>query len=98
MNVGEIKAIETYNTWVNEVKQTVPKHRLLVFDVKEGWHPLCQFLDLPVPESPFPNINDSESMIQNIRKLRKVAFFMIYVLPGLIVVTFIVWFQMISLF
>jgi Sulfotransferase domain len=30
-----------------------------VFDVKEGWEPLYQFLDVPVPSVPFPHRNDS---------------------------------------
>lgn len=40
------------------VKAAIPPERLLVFDVKEGWEPLCAFLDAPVPESPFPRTND----------------------------------------
>jgi len=37
----------------------VPPERLLVMDLKEGWEPLCGFLDLPVPEEPFPRANDA---------------------------------------
>ena len=28
---------------------TVPAERLLVWDPKEGWEPLCEFLEVPVP-------------------------------------------------
>jgi hypothetical protein len=35
----------------------VPKERLLVFDVAEGWEPLCAFLGVPVPETPYPREN-----------------------------------------
>ena len=28
------------------------------FEVKEGWGPLCKFLDVPVPNIPFPNTDD----------------------------------------
>jgi hypothetical protein len=38
----------------------VPKDRLLVFDVKEGWGPLCAFLGVAVPDSPFPRENSTE--------------------------------------
>ena len=38
-----------FNQWVREVKAEVPKERLLVFEVKEGWKPLCEFLGLPQP-------------------------------------------------
>ena len=44
------EAAEAYfNQWVDEVKATVPKERLLVFEPKEGWKPLCNFLGLPEP-------------------------------------------------
>ena len=42
------------------VRETIPPERLLVFEVKEGWEPLCAFLDVPVPEDdPFPRVNDT---------------------------------------
>lgn len=53
------KTIEVYGAHLEEVRRTVPPERLLVFNVKEGWKPLCDFLGKPVPESaPFPNLND----------------------------------------
>ena len=45
-----------------QVRATVPPEQLLVFDVKEGWTPLCQFLRVPVPDVPFPNINDANEI------------------------------------
>ena len=45
--------------WVEDVKRRCPKDRLLVYSVSEGWGPLCDFLGLPVPETPFPQVNDS---------------------------------------
>jgi hypothetical protein len=47
-----------YDAWVDFVTRTVPKERLLVFDVRQGWGPLCGFLGRPVPTTPFPHIND----------------------------------------
>jgi len=53
------KAIAAYQAHLDEVRRTVPAGRLLEFDVKEGWKPLCHFLGRPVPENvPFPNLND----------------------------------------
>lgn len=43
-----------------EVVATVPKDRLLVFNVAEGWAPLCAFLDVPVPDGPFPRENTTQ--------------------------------------
>jgi hypothetical protein len=42
-----------------EVKRVVPPERLLVFEAKEGWEPLCKFLDVPVPSEPYPRVNDT---------------------------------------
>ena len=39
---------------VCQVKSHVPADRLLVWDVREGWGPLCKFLEVPVPNKPFP--------------------------------------------
>jgi len=47
-------AIEIYNRHIEEVKKTIPKDRLLVFSVKEGWEPLCDFLRQAAPNIPFP--------------------------------------------
>jgi hypothetical protein len=40
------------------VKAAIPADRLLVYQVKEGWGPLCAFLEVPVPADPFPRTND----------------------------------------
>jgi hypothetical protein len=58
-------AIAVFNRHNEEVKRRVPADRLLVFDVREGWGPLCAFLDLPVPpDKPFPHLNDSASFLE----------------------------------
>jgi hypothetical protein len=52
--------------WTEEVKANVPADRLLVWDVTQGWEPLCEFLELPVPQDPFPNVNDSKEFVERI--------------------------------
>ncbi len=47
-----------------EVIAAVPAPRLLVYDVREGWEPLCAWLGVPVPESPFPHTNTRAEMAQ----------------------------------
>ncbi|ODT87776.1 sulfotransferase family protein [Phenylobacterium sp. SCN 70-31] len=42
------------------VVAAVPKDRLLVFDVREGWDPLCAFLGVPTPDTPYPRENSTE--------------------------------------
>ena len=43
------------------VQRDVPPERLLVFEVSEGWGPLCSFLGIEIPATPFPRVNDAES-------------------------------------
>lgn len=52
-----------------EIIDSVPAERLLVFEVKQGWGPLCEFLDLPVPDEDFPHINSREETRALIEKL-----------------------------
>ena len=68
---GEAYSTRLYNEWVAEVKRSVPADKLLVFDVKQGWDPLCKFLDVPVPPKsvPFPNVNDTAAQKKNLRTL-----------------------------
>lgn len=54
---GLIAAYERHN---QAVISEVPADRLLVFNVREGWAPLCAWLGLPVPEAPFPRVNSRE--------------------------------------
>lgn len=51
------KTLAAFNDWNKQVMNTVPKEKILVFDVKEGWEPLCRFLNVPVPQTPFPHSN-----------------------------------------
>ena len=57
-------AISVFNDHIAEVKRTVPEGKLLVYEVKEGWEPLCAFLNVPVPDKPFPRLNDSAAFNQ----------------------------------
>ncbi|KAE8395832.1 P-loop containing nucleoside triphosphate hydrolase protein [Aspergillus alliaceus] len=43
------------------IKRLVPARNLLIFHVREGWRPLCEFLGQPVPSTPFPRGNDPQS-------------------------------------
>ncbi len=55
-------AIETFHRHNEQVRRRVPPERLLVYDVKEGWAPLCDFLGVEVPDEPFPHLNDTREM------------------------------------
>ncbi len=53
-------AIDVYLAHNEYVKKQAPKDRLLVFQPEQGWAPLCDFLDRPVPDEPFPRVNSTE--------------------------------------
>jgi len=46
--------------------QVAPKDRLLIFNVCEGWEPLCKFLGTPVPSQPFPHLNKKGEMVHEL--------------------------------
>jgi len=56
-------SVEAYRKHVAEVRRTVPAHRLVEYNVKEGWAPLCAMLDVDVPDEPFPFANAGMSGI-----------------------------------
>ena len=56
------------------MKRHVPKDKLLVFNVKEGWEPLCKFLGKDVPEVPFPNVNESAELKRAIIMMKTVSY------------------------
>jgi hypothetical protein len=63
-----------YEDWIQEVKATVPRERLLVFKASDGWGPLCEHIAHVSPivasnckevlqaNEPYPHINDTKSM------------------------------------
>ena len=53
--------MERYN---EEVTQSTD--RLLVWSPADGWEPLCEFLEVPVPDAPFPHVNDTEGFVDRI--------------------------------
>jgi len=58
-----IEQAEAHN---EQVKRTVPAERLLVWDVKEGWEPLCAFLGIDVPATPMPHANERDAFVERV--------------------------------
>ena len=46
-----------YRNHNERVRQIIPASRLLEFNVREGWKPLCEFLGVQTPSTPFPHRN-----------------------------------------
>ena len=66
-------AIATFEWHNEEVRQRVSPEELLVYEVKEGWGPLCEFLGVDVPDKPFPHLNDAEVFRGRIRRIRRLT-------------------------
>jgi hypothetical protein len=61
-------ALRTFDEHVEAVRNRIPADRLLVFEVSEGWEPLCSFLGVPVPAGPFPRSNDKGDFDARLRE------------------------------
>ena len=57
------KVIEVFERHNETVRRTIPADRLLVYDVAQGWEPLCAFLGVPVPATPMPKVNSTEEFL-----------------------------------
>lgn len=66
-------AIEAFERHNAQVQESVPADRLLVYRVDQGWEPLCSFLGVPVPDRPFPRVNETEEFMRDIAIRRRKA-------------------------
>lgn len=66
--------IRRFNEHVAEVRDAVEPERLLVFEVADGWEPLCEFLELPAPREAFPNVNDTAAVQGLIKAIMETGF------------------------
>jgi hypothetical protein len=58
--------IEQMLAHTEEVKRVVPADRLLVWEVGDGWEPLCDFLEVDVPDGPLPHVNDRDTFLERV--------------------------------
>lgn len=79
-------AISVFNQHNEEVKQRVPADKLLVFNVKEGWEPLCAFLGVDVPDKPFPRLNDRENFAGNRMRRQQLQSAMVVAGTGIVTI------------
>jgi Sulfotransferase domain len=57
---------EAIARYQGQVQRNIPEDRLLLWNVQEGWEPLCRFLDVDVPQAQFPRLNDSKMFVDRI--------------------------------
>ena len=56
-----------------EVRRKVPPEKLLVYEVEQGWGPLCDFLGVEEPDGPFPHLNDASEVRRLILLVRALS-------------------------
>jgi Sulfotransferase domain len=80
-----ISYFEKYNA---EVIESIPAERLLIYRVEQGWKPLCEFLNVPIPDDiPFPHANDRQHLIALLNQTKKMGWWCIII--GITVVLFV---------
>ena len=65
-------AVDVFKKHIELVKTVFPEERLLVHSAKDGWQPLCDFLGVPVPDEPYPWLNESINFKRNLRIIKAV--------------------------
>ena len=79
-------AMQVFNEHIETVKKRIPEERLLIHAAKDGWEPLCIFLDVPIPDEPYPWVNDSkefEKRIVVIKFLKWLPIMILLLIAGL---------------
>lgn len=61
--------IRRFNAINEETLNFIPKDRSLVYEVKTGWEPLCNFLNVPIPDTPFPRSNTRDDFRKNVSQI-----------------------------
>ncbi|CAE6941496.1 unnamed protein product [Symbiodinium natans] len=52
------RCVASYRAHIEAVQATIPSHRLLLFHFSDGWAALSHFLGQPIPDRPFPYVDD----------------------------------------
>lgn len=61
-------AISRFEKYCEEVEEAIPLKRLLIYEVSDGWEPLCEFLNKSIPPDLFP-MKNTRSQFRNSNKL-----------------------------
>lgn len=61
--------LSVYERHNKAVIDTIPKDRLLVYELGSGWDPICNFLDVDVPDAPYPKGNSTEEFSEKLDRV-----------------------------
>ena len=74
-----------FTKWNQSVIDYVPKDRLLVYEIKDGWEPLCNFLNMPVPDISFFHKNKTKNMGHMSRFINSMFVLLIIIVTAIII-------------
>jgi len=77
----ESTALRFYHEWNKNILAHISSKNVLVFDVRSGWGPLCDFLECEEPKEGFPRLNDAAALVSHQRYLAfliSLAFFLLF--------------------
>jgi hypothetical protein len=84
-------AIDAFNRHNEQVRRDVPADRLLVYEISQGWEPLCAFLGVPVPKGkPFPHLNDAAEFRARIERGARIVRTIGYAALGVAALTLVI--------
>ena len=89
----EEKSRYAYIKHNKRVRETVPKKLLLEYELGSGWLPLCEFLGKPIPDIPFPRVNETEMVNQYVQVVIRMGLvqtlkrWAVWTAPALVAVT-----------
>ena len=63
-------ALNFFEERLKQVRAAVPQEKLLVHAAADGWEPLCAFLEVGVPNAPYPRLNESAKIKRFVRVLK----------------------------
>jgi hypothetical protein len=93
----EERSRPVYRAHNQAVKEKVPEGQLLLYQLGSGWEPLCEFLGKPVPDVPFPRVNETEMVNEYVGEMIMVGVrnavmrFLVYVAVAFAITSAVVW-------
>ncbi|VDQ11961.1 unnamed protein product [Trichobilharzia regenti] len=67
--------------YIEKVKRNIPADQLLIHHYKDGWEPLCKFLNLPIPDQPYPHKFERQEIKSFLNYLRIIVYTANYAIP-----------------
>ena len=77
-----------YYEHIERVKKVIPSDKLLIYEINKGWEPLCEFLNVDLPETPFPQVNDTAEMLRNFAIIKMLPYVFILSIATISVILF----------